>query len=115
MDKNNYGGHHLTYFGNYLPEGHPYLSMTKEQLFKEFSPYIKKIGNWKLKIVNSFLFTAPFAQPVHELHYSSRAPKLKTTIPNVYLANMDSIVPWDRGTNYAIELGEKAAETILVS
>jgi protoporphyrinogen oxidase len=119
MDKTHYGDHHLTYFGNYLPEGHKYLSMNKEELLKEFLPFIKKIGNWKpaspagrLEIVNSFLFTAPFAQPVHELHYSARAPKLETAIPNVFLANMDSIVPWDRGTNYAIELGQKAASVI---
>jgi protoporphyrinogen oxidase len=111
MDKKHYGGHNLTYFGNYLPAGHPYLSMNKEELLKKFLPFIKKIGN-RLEIVNSFLFTAPFAQPVPELHYSSRAPRLETAIPNVYLANMDSIVPWDRGTNYAIELGQKAAAVI---
>ncbi len=113
MDKKYYGGRHLTYFGNYLPEGHKYLSMTKEKLLKEFLPFIKKIGNWKLEIVNSFMFTAPHAQPVHELRYSARAPKMETAIPNVYLANMDSIVPWDRGTNYAIELGQKAAQKIM--
>jgi hypothetical protein len=26
---------------------------------------------------------------------------------------MDSIYPWDRGTNYAVELGIHAAQTIL--
>jgi protoporphyrinogen oxidase len=113
MDKKYYGNHHLTYFGNYLPAGHPYLSLTKDELLKEFLPFIKKIGNWKLEIVNSFLFTAPFAQPVHELHYSQKIPPFTTPLPNVYLANMDFIVPWDRGVNYAIELGQKAAKTIL--
>lgn len=114
MDKKYYGGHHLTYFGNYLPEGHPYLSMTKEQLLKTFLPYIKRLSlRSTISILRSYLFTAPHAQPVHELHYSSRAPKLETAIPNVFLANMDSIVPWDRGTNYAIELGVRAAKKIM--
>jgi len=114
MDKKFYGGHHLTYFGNYLPAGHPYLSMTKEELLKKFMPFIHRLShNSIFTIHNSFLFTAPYAQPVHELHYSSRIPPLKTAVPNVYLANMDSIVPWDRGVNYSIELGKKAAETIL--
>jgi protoporphyrinogen oxidase len=121
MDKKYYGGHHLTYFGNYLPEGHKYLSMTKDQLLKEFLPYIKRllpITDNRLQITNSYLFVASFAQPVHELHYSTRAPKLlpaqagETSLPNVYLANMDSIVPWDRGVNYAIALGQKAAAVI---
>ncbi|MCX6794179.1 MAG: FAD-dependent oxidoreductase [Candidatus Gottesmanbacteria bacterium] len=114
MDKKHYGGHHLTYFGNYLPQGHPYLSMTKEQLLKKFMPFIKRLCptmNYEL-ITNNFLSVGPFAQPVHELHYSQRVPKLETPISNVYLANMDSIVPWDRGVNYAIELGKKAAKTI---
>ncbi len=110
MDKKYYGNHHITYFGNYLPEGHPYLSMTKEALLKKFLPFIHRLNpHTKYDIRNTYVFTAPHAQPVHELHYFSRAPKLKTEIPNVYLANMDSIVPWDRGTNYAIELGRRAA------
>ena len=117
MDTKHYGGHHLTYFGNYLPQGHRYLSMTKEQLFKEFMPYIKKLlpKPYSLDPVNSFLFTGPFAQPVHELRYSEKIPDIQTPIPNVYLANMDFIVPWDRGTNYAVELGIKAADIMMYS
>ncbi len=114
MEKKYYGGHHLTYFGNYLPADHPYLSMTKDQLLKKFMPYIKRLSqNFPIKILDSFIFTGSFAQPVHQLHYSSHTPKLITSIPNVYMANMDSIVPWDRGTNYAIELGQKAAQKIM--
>jgi protoporphyrinogen oxidase len=114
MDKKYYGGHHLTYFGNYLPPNHPYLSMTKEQLLKTFIPYIKRLSqNAPLKILNSFMFVGPYAQPVHELRYSSRVPQLTTSLPNVYLANIDSIIPWDRGTNYAVELGMRAAHHIM--
>ena len=32
---------------------------------------------------------------------------------DIYLANLDSIYPWDRGTNYAVELGIRAAHTII--
>ncbi|MBI3576590.1 FAD-dependent oxidoreductase [Candidatus Gottesmanbacteria bacterium] len=110
MDKKYYGGHHITYFGNYLPTGHPYLSMTKEQLLKKFDLFIKKLNpTYHLSRITCHLFNGPFAQPVHQLHYSHIAPKLETPIPNVYLANLDSIYPWDRGTNYAVELGKRAA------
>ncbi len=118
MDKAHYGGHHLTYFGNYLPQGHTYLSMNKEALLKEFMPYIKRLNpriTSQSFIIKSYMFVGPFAQPVHQLHYSQKAPKLVTPIPGVYLANMDSIVPWDRGTNYAVELGQKAAAKIITS
>ena len=95
MDKKYYGGHHLTYFGNYLPAGHKYLSMTKEELLKEFMPFIKRLCpsmNYKL-ITNYFLFTGPIAQPVHELRYSEKIPPVQTPVAGVYLANMDFIVP----------------------
>ena len=114
IDKKYYGGHHLTYFGNYLPSGHPYLSMTKEQLLKTFLPYIKRLNPSFLKsyVISHTSFLGLYAQPVHELHYSRRAPKLETPIKGLYLANMDSIYPWDRGTNYAVELGKCAADII---
>ena len=116
IDKKHYGGNHITYFGNYLPDGHEYLKMDKNQLLKIFIPFIQRINpslilNHK-SLINSYLFTAPNAQPVHTLHYSRQAPPLHTPIPNMYLANMDSIYPWDRGTNYAVELGEKVAIAI---
>lgn len=117
IDKRHYAGHHLTYFGNYLPDGHPYLSMNKDQLLKKFLPYIKRLNP---SFNSSFLihhssFIGFYAQPVHELHYSRRAPKLETPVKGVYLANLDSIYPWDRGTNYAVELGIKAAKAILAT
>ena len=113
MDKKHYGGHHLTYIGNYLPTGHPNLSMTKQELLKKFMPFIKRLRTSTFMLHNVFLFTAPFAQPVHERNYSQKIPSIKTSVPNVYLANMDSIVPWDRGTNYAVELGIRAANIVV--
>jgi len=113
MDPKYYGSHHLTYFGNYLPQGHTYLSMNKEQLLKKFLPSINKISNSPFRITNHFVFTAPYAQPVHQLRYSRKIPSITTPVPNIYLANMDFIVPWDRGTNYAVELGIKAASVMM--
>jgi hypothetical protein len=86
--------------------------MTTDQLLKEFWPYIKRLNptmNYEL-ITKNYLFTGPFAQPVHERNYSQRAPMLETPASGIYLANLDSIYPWDRGTNYAVELGKRAAE-----
>jgi protoporphyrinogen oxidase len=115
MDSRYYGSKHLTYIGNYLPADHPYLKLSKPQLIAKFAPYLKKIApTFAMRtITQSYLFIGPYAQPVHQVHYSRKAPKLKTAIPGVYLANMDSIYPWDRGTNYAVDLGQKAASLIL--
>ncbi|MFH0749701.1 MAG: FAD-dependent oxidoreductase [Candidatus Gottesmanbacteria bacterium] len=115
IDKKHYGGRHITYIGNYLPEGHALLTKTKEELLALFMPFLKKISpsvNTK-DLLNTYLFTVPNAQPVHTRNYSKRAPKIQTPIENVYIANLDSIYPWDRGTNYAVDLGIRAAQTIL--
>ncbi len=117
MNKKDYGGYHLTYFGNYLPHGHRYLSMTKQQLLKEFMPYIKRLNpsmNSQI-IADSFMFVGFFAQPVHTIGYSQKIPDIATPIPGLYLANMDYIFPWDRGTNYAVSLGKNAADTMMSS
>lgn len=115
VDSKYYGNQHLTYIGNYLPDNHPYLKMTKEQLFNLYLPYLAKINpkfNFELYTLNFELFTSPFAQPVFRVNYSRIKPDFTTPIPNVYLSNMDMVYPWDRGTNYAIELGEKVTRFV---
>jgi len=116
IDKKHYANRHICYIGNYLPDNHAYLKMTKEQLLVKFLPYLRKINptiNYKLSTINSYLFTVPNAQPVHTINYSRYAPGIKTPIKNMFIANLDSVYPWDRGTNYAVELGQKAANYIL--
>jgi len=110
-----YGGSHICYIGNYLPESHPFLSKSKEELLALFFPYLKKIAPTfkKTDIINTFSFAIPHAQPVHTCGYSKQAPKIITPCDHLYLANLDSIYPWDRGTNYAVELGKRAATTII--
>jgi len=115
VDSKYYGGKHLTWIGNYLAPDHPYLKMSKEELFKLFLPYLKKINpnfNFDHWLLDIELFFGPFAQPVFGINYSKIKPEFEAPIKNVYLANMDMVYPWDRGTNYAIELGYKAAEYI---
>lgn len=114
VNNKHYGDRHITYIGNYLPDHHPFITKTKEELLALFLPYLKKISpalNEK-EISRMFLFTVPDAQPVHTRNYSKHAPTIETPLTNVYLANLDSIYPWDRGTNYAVELGQKAAAHI---
>lgn len=117
VDSKYYGGDHLTWIGNYLPQNHAFLKMTKEQLFKLYYPYLQKINpkfNLQPTTHNLQLFTGPFAQPIFPLNYSKIKPDFTTPLPNVYLANMDMVYPWDRGTNYAIEMGMEVAERIMI-
>ena len=110
MDPKNYGNQHILYIGNYLPVDHPYLKMSKKQLLRKFLPYLKKI-NSRFSIIDYQLFVAPFAQPIVTIDYPKLIPSFKTPLKNIYLANLDMVYPWDRGTNYAVELGETVAKT----
>lgn len=113
MNKKNYNNEYIVYLGNYKPIEHNYFKITKEEMLKLFDPYLKKINpNYSKALIDYELFKAPFAQPIIPINYSKILPKLKTPIKNVYLANIEQVYPWDRGTNYAVELGKKVSTLI---
>ncbi len=114
IDKKVYGGNRLVYLGNYLPEVHKQLSMSREEIIKLYLPYIKKLNkNFdKKNIKKSFLFRMPFAQPVFPLNYSKQIPEVRVA-KGVYLANMSMVYPYDRGTNYAVKMGKDVANLII--
>jgi protoporphyrinogen oxidase len=106
-----YGGDHLVYCGNYLPPDHPYFDYTKERLLETYLPGLSAINpdfspDW---IRATWLFAEKYAQPVPTLNHSHNIPALKTPIPGVWLANMSQVYPWDRGSNYAIEMARQVA------
>ena len=114
MDKKYYNNEHLVYLGNYLPQSHPFMNMDKKQLLKIYNVFLKKINkNYKSDLIDAHLFSVPFAQPVIPINYSKIIPSFKTPFKNIYLANIQQVYPWDRGTNYAVELGEKVSDLIL--
>ncbi|MFP4343886.1 MAG: NAD(P)/FAD-dependent oxidoreductase [Anaerolineales bacterium] len=115
IDPRHYGGDHVVYCGDYLSPGHPYFEMEPEALLEQFIPGIRRINpdfdrSW---IRRSWKFSEIYAQPVPMVNHSALIPPLETPIPNLYLANMSQVYPWDRGTNYAVEIGRRAARRVL--
>lgn len=114
IDSKYYNDKHIVYIGNYLPREHKYFQMTKEELLKEFDPFLKKINlTYNSSLITYHSFTGPFAQPIVTVDYQKKMPVFETPVKNVFLANLSMVYPWDRGTNYAIELGEKIVERVL--
>ena len=110
-----YNGEHLIYCGDYLENSHEYFSLSKEEMVARFLPSLKRINpdfetDWLQK---SWLFRAPYAQPVPGVNHSEKIPAIQTPISNLFFASMSQVYPWDRGTNYAVELGRKAARMML--
>jgi protoporphyrinogen oxidase len=106
-----FGGDHIIYCGDYRDADHVYFEMTKEEILEEFLPPLKKINpNFDPSWVNkSWLYRTKYAQPVPELNHSERIPPIKTPIQGLYFASMSQVYPWDRGTNFAVEIGRRAA------
>jgi len=113
MDKSNYNDEHLVYIGHYLPKTHPYFSMKGVELLEKFDPYLKRINkNYRKDLIGLEFFKTPFAQPIMSIGYGKKIPPFETPLKNVYLANIEQVFPWDRGTNYAIGLGQKIAKIV---
>lgn len=117
MNRKEYNDDRLVYIGNYLPHDHQYFKSEAKDLLKEFLPYLKKLnpGFNKSQIKKAYLFKAMFAQPIVPLNYSKKVPAFTTPIKGLFLCNIQQVYPWDRGTNYAVENGEKVAELVLTS
>jgi protoporphyrinogen oxidase len=116
VSSKNYNGEHIVYVGNYLPSGHPYLSLDTQGLFKLFKPYLDKTHpGFKQQLIGYDVFTLPYAQAVVNRDYISNMKLTGTGLPKVHMANIDSVYPWDRGTNYAVEKGEELARKIINS
>jgi hypothetical protein len=71
---------------------------------QKFNP--KATRDW---IRNVWLQREPYAQPIVGLNHSEKIPPLETPLGGLYWASMSQVYPWDRGTNYAVELGQRVA------
>ncbi len=118
MEKKYYGSQVVVYAGGYYPSGHRFFKMKKEEIFKEFLPFLKKINpdfNFELSTLNFELFKDVYSQPVVNLNYSRHLPAFTTSIPGLFWASLHHVYPEDRGVNYAIRLGKKMADEINLS
>jgi len=110
-----YGGRHLVYLGNYRPMDDPLFKMSKEEVITEFLPHLRRIvpsfdPTW---IQESWIFKAPFAQPIVTTDYRQHIPPLETPLEGLWVANMFQIYPHDRGQNYSLALADKLVKQIL--
>jgi len=106
-----FGGDRIIYAGDYLELGHEYFSMSDDELLKRFIPALQKFNpefkrEWVKKV---WVNKTNYAQPVPLVNHSKNIPAIQTPIEGLYFASMSQVYPWDRGTNFAVEIGRKAA------
>lgn len=111
VSSEHFGGDHIVYAGDYLELGHEYFSMTDEQLLERFIPAFQKFNpEFKREWINKiWVHKTNYAQPVPLVGHSKNIPAIQTPIEGLYFASMSQVYPWDRGTNFAVEIGRRAA------
>lgn len=110
-----FAGDHILYIGDYLETGHEHFRLSKEELLERFLPALPFFNpqfkpEWVRK---TWLFRTNYAQPIPELNHSKNIPSIQTPVPGLYFASMSQVYPWDRGTNFAVEIGRKAARIMM--
>lgn len=110
-----FGGDHILYCGDYLDPEHENFGLSKEQLLERFLPALPRINpaftpDW---VRDSWLFRTNYAQPIPEVGHSGNIPAIQTPVPGLYFASMSQVYPWDRGTNFAVEIGRRVAGMVM--
>lgn len=117
IDVRHYGGDHLIYCGDYLPADHRYLAMAEDEVKREWLETLVKANpnfepGW---VKQAWLFRERYAQPIVPVNHSRHIPPLATPLPGLFFASMSQVYPWDRGTNFAVELGQRVARAALAA
>jgi protoporphyrinogen oxidase len=109
VDKKNYGNKNVYYLGKYLPND--LLEENDENIKKRYFDYLKKIfPDFDKKLVEkTWAFKLKNAQHIVTTDY--RVPSYKVT-EKIYQVNFTQIYPEDRGMNFAVREGKKAAEMV---
>jgi protoporphyrinogen oxidase len=112
MDKKHYNGDTLVYCGDYVPADHEYFKINEEELVERFVKALPTFNSsFKREWIRKWwVWRAPYAQPVPGVNHSQNIPPLQTPLQGVYWASMSQVYPYDRGTNYAVELGRRVAK-----
>jgi protoporphyrinogen oxidase len=110
-----YDGRRFLYVANYLEHGHELLDLTADAVLDRYTPGLRRVNpafdrSW---VKRTWLHREPAAQPIVTVGYHERIPPLRTPAAGLVLANTTQVYPEDRGTNYAVRLGEDAARAVI--
>jgi protoporphyrinogen oxidase len=117
IDPARYDGRRFLYVANYVEPDHDLLALDPDELLDAYVPGMRKVqpGFDRSWVKERWRFAEPAGQPIVTVGYRSRIPPLDTGVPGMILANTTQIYPEDRGTNYAVRLGEQAAQALVRS
>ncbi|MGH7819191.1 MAG: NAD(P)/FAD-dependent oxidoreductase [Candidatus Binatia bacterium] len=112
-----YRGRHVVYISHYTYPDDAVYDMQSQALLRHYLPGLRRIQpefdeSW---IEERMVFRDRWAQPIVTADYHRRLLPLETPLAGLYAATMSQVYPEDRGTNYAVRIGERAARALLES
>lgn len=115
IEPERYGNRRLLYISNYLFPDNPQFRAGKKAVLDSYYDGLRRINpafdrSWIEKVHH---FRADYAQPVVTKGYRHLIPTMQTPVDGMYLCAMAQIYPEDRGQNYAVQYGERAAHLML--
>ena len=111
----NTGGRVFSHVTNYLPAGHELLGLDAGELLDRYLDGLRMLNpsferSW---VRGSWLFREPAGQPIVKVGYRELIPPRRTPVAGLLLVNTTQIYPQDRGINFAIRDGERAAAEVV--
>ncbi len=111
-----FGGENLVYLATYLdPETDPLWQSDDDECIDQCVKAMRRVrpSITRDEIQRYWILRERYAQPVMTPGAGSRLPPIQLPgYSNFYFASLGHVYPWDRGTNFALELGENVAGMI---
>jgi protoporphyrinogen oxidase len=117
LDLEDTGGYHLVYLLNYVHRDEPLFDRDPEQVIDE---YVNALVDLfpdlnRDSIRASFLFKAPFVEPLYSPGYGSRKPPAELVPGRVYLATTAQVYPRVTSWNSSAAVAEEAVNQMCQS
>jgi protoporphyrinogen oxidase len=115
IPRERYDGRHVLYISKYMFQENRLWTARDDEVWAAYRPFLKRVNpefddSW---VLARHHFKAAYAQPVIPCNYPTVIPPFETPIPGLYHACMAQIYPEDRGQNYAVRSGNRAAERLI--
>jgi protoporphyrinogen oxidase len=111
----NFGERGFIFLSRYLDASDPLYGAPDGELAGKFLAYLSAVFPHFAPedAIEYRVHRAEYAQPVVGLRHSEKLLPFQTALDGLYIASMAQIYPEDRGQNYAVALGRKAAQEVL--
>jgi protoporphyrinogen oxidase len=105
---------HLVYISSYITNDDKRIKMSSDELLEYYFNYICEIfpDFDRNDIIKSYKWYEPYTQPIVNIGYRKKIPKIESPLDNMYVCTMAQIYPHDRQVSNGVEMALKTVELI---